>query len=297
MPIITIFGANGTQGSSVLEMVLANGKFTPRAVSRSLESPGSKALIARGIEVAVANLFDKESVVNAMRGSEAVYAVTVSSTDPEGKGELVQGKNLVDAAKEVGVQFFIWSSMLNATKLSRGLYKHIYHYDNKAEIEDYLRLSGVPHAVVFMGWFVENLWTLDSLQKTETGYTLPIPKFAPEDVQEAVWIAHDLGQAAVALLTHYSDPSKGVLGKTYPVVSWRFTYPELAKEIAAAIKKEVTFTPPETSGLLELDEMFLLQAKIGYGGTPVPNPELVALGVKFASLKEFIEAEIVPRFA
>ncbi|KAJ7046214.1 hypothetical protein C8F04DRAFT_1248470 [Mycena alexandri] len=304
MPIITIFGANGTQGSAVLEAVLADGKFTPRAVSRSLESPGSKTLIARGIEVAVANLFDKGSVVNAMRGSEAVYAVTnfwdpaVSSADPEGKGELIQGKNLVDAAKEVGVKFFIWSSLPNATRLSKGLYKHIYHFDNKAEIEDYLRLSGVPHAMVVTGWFIENLWNLESLQKTETGYTLPIPKFAPEDVQEAAWIAHDLGQAAVALLTHYPDPSKGVLGKTYPVVSWRFTYSQLAKEIGAAIKKEVTFTPPETSGLLELDEMFLLQAKIGmYGDTPVPNPALLALGVKFASLKEFIEAEIVPRFA
>jgi hypothetical protein len=26
----------------------------------------------------------------------------------EGQGELVQGKNIVDAAKEVGVKFFIW---------------------------------------------------------------------------------------------------------------------------------------------------------------------------------------------
>ncbi|KAJ6557027.1 hypothetical protein DFH09DRAFT_1317603 [Mycena vulgaris] len=68
--------------------------------------------------------------------------------------------------------------------------------------------------------------------------------------------------------------------------------------IAAAIKKEVTFTPLETSGLLELDEMFLAQANIGfYRDTAVPNPDLVALGVKLGSLEEFIQKEVVPRFA
>jgi hypothetical protein len=85
------------------------------------------------------------------------------------------------------------------------------------------------------------------LQKTETGYTLPLPKFGPEDVQEAAWIALDLGQVVVALLTHYPDPSKAVLGRTYSVVSWRFTYPQLAKEISAGI----SLTVPSVSSVHE----------------------------------------------
>ncbi|KAK7058082.1 hypothetical protein R3P38DRAFT_3169588 [Favolaschia claudopus] len=31
--------------------------------------------------------------------------------------------------------------------------------------------------------------------------------------------------------------------------------------------------------------------------SPVPNPDLVALGARFDSLDEFIEKEVVPRFA
>jgi hypothetical protein len=42
----------------------------------------------------------------------------------------------------------------------------------------------------------------------------------------------------VALLTNYSDTSKRVLGKSYPVVSFRPTYPEFA----AAIAKGAWFT-------------------------------------------------------
>ncbi|KAJ7042338.1 NAD(P)-binding protein [Mycena alexandri] len=303
MLIITIFGANGTQGASVLEAVLADGKYTPRAVSRSLESPGSKALIARGVEVVVANLFDKESVINAIQGSEVVFGNTnfwdpeVFPAHPEGKGEITQGKNLVDAAKEVGVKFFIYSSLPNATEASKGLYKHVYHVDNKAIIEDYLRASGVPYAVLMTGWFAENLWKFGALQKTETGYTIPIAKFGPDDVQVVTWVANDFGQSAVALLNHYTDPTKGVLGKAYPVITARPTYPQLAAAIAAALKKEVTFTSPETAGLAELDDMYLLQAKIGlYHDTPVANPDLVALGVKFGTLEEFIQKEVVARF-
>ncbi|KAJ7445321.1 hypothetical protein FB451DRAFT_1148856 [Mycena latifolia] len=304
MPIITIFGATGTQGSSVLDAVLADGKFTPRAVSRSLDSAASKALIAKGVEVVKADLFDLASVKAAIRGSEAVFGTTnfwdpeVFPADPKGKGEITQGKNLVDAAKEAGVKFFIWSSLPNATKESNGLYTHVYHVDNKAEIEDYLRASGVPHAVLLTGWYAENLWKFGSLTKTDTGYTIPIPKYGPEDTQSATWVAHDLGASAVALLSNYTDPSKGVLGKSFPVISMKFTYPQMAKVIAAAIKKEVTFTPVETAGMAELDEMFLFQAKIGmYPDTPVPNPALVALGVKFGSLEEFVKTEVVPRFA
>jgi hypothetical protein len=73
---------------------------------------------------------------------------------------------------------------------------------------------------------------IGALQKSDTGYTIPIAKYAPEDTQSMTWVAHDLGQAAVALLTNYTDASKGVLGKSYPVVSFRPTYPQFAEAIA-----------------------------------------------------------------
>ncbi|KAJ7142840.1 NAD(P)-binding protein [Mycena epipterygia] len=304
MPIITIVGATGTQGGAVLDAVLADRKYTPRAISRNVDSAGSKALIAKGVEVVKGNLWDKESLKEAIRGSEAVFGNTnfwdpeIFPADPQGKGEIIQGKNLVDAAKEVGVKFFIYSSVPDARKESNGLYTHVYHGDNKIAIEEYLKASGVPYAVLCTAWFAENLWKFGSLQKTDTGYTIPIPKYGPNDIQTATWIGNAFGPAAVALLKNYPDPTKGVLGSAYPVISMRITYPQFAAAIAKAIGKEVTFTPLETSGLMEADEMFLFQAKFGmYTDTPVPNPALVALGVKFGSMEEFIETEVVPRFA
>ncbi|KAJ7939988.1 hypothetical protein B0H13DRAFT_2300044 [Mycena leptocephala] len=51
---------------------------TPRAVSRSVDSASSKALIDRGVEVVAANLFDKESVKEAIQGIEAVFGVCMA---------------------------------------------------------------------------------------------------------------------------------------------------------------------------------------------------------------------------
>ncbi|KAJ6592505.1 hypothetical protein B0H19DRAFT_1245374 [Mycena capillaripes] len=276
-----VFWLYCTSGSAAVDTVLSDGRYTPRAVSRSLDSVGSKALISKGVEVMVANLLDKESVKNALRDSEYVFGNKNwdrDPADPEGKGEIVQGKNLVDAAKEMGALQL--SSQCNG--LSKGLYTHIHHVDNKSVTEAYLKASGVPYAVLLTAWFTENLWKLGSLKKTDTGYTLPIPMFAPGEVQSSTWISHDFGAAALALLNNYHDVSKGVLGKSYPV-----------RRTAVAPEKEVTFTPIATTGVVEIDEL----AKIGlYRDTPFPNPDLVQLGVQFGSLEEFIRAE-VPRYA
>lgn len=62
-------------GSSVLNAVLADGTFTPRAVTRDPSSEKAAKLVARGIKVVKGDLWDKNSLVNAMNGCEAVFGV------------------------------------------------------------------------------------------------------------------------------------------------------------------------------------------------------------------------------
>jgi uncharacterized protein YbjT (DUF2867 family) len=63
-----------------------------------------------------ADLNDKATLVKAMDGAFAVFAVTNYWEKMDDKLEVRQGKDIVDAAKETGVQHFIWSSLLNITK-------------------------------------------------------------------------------------------------------------------------------------------------------------------------------------
>ncbi|KAF7361046.1 NmrA domain-containing protein [Mycena sanguinolenta] len=297
--VVSVFGATGLQGGAVVDALLKDGTFVPRAITRDPESEASKKLKARGVEVVKADSIDKASLVAALRGSEAVFAVTLPVIPKtEGKGEDVQGKNIVDAAKEAGVKFFIWTSLPSLSEYTNGKYKNAIHFEDKQIVHDYLRSSGLAHATLLLPGFLENLWNLGNLKKTATGYTIAAPSFNATNIQDFIWIARDVPAAALALLRNYADPTKQVNGKTYSVVSVRLSYGKLAELTAKALGVEVTYTTGPPTGLLPVDEMWDALAEFGWytSDTPAPNPDLVALGAKFSTVEDFLEAEVKPRF-
>jgi uncharacterized protein YbjT (DUF2867 family) len=108
----------------VLESILADGTFVPRAVTRNTSSEVALKLKARGVEVVQADISDVESLKKAIVGSEGVFGVSPWSmianvlltdsqiTNPVFHGnaisEIDQGKNLIAASKAVGVKFFVF---------------------------------------------------------------------------------------------------------------------------------------------------------------------------------------------
>ncbi|KAJ7096091.1 hypothetical protein C8R44DRAFT_748948 [Mycena epipterygia] len=319
--IVSVIGATGLQGTSIVNAILKDGTFTPRAITRNPDSEASLKLRARGAQVAKADLANKTSMVNALRGSEAVFGLTnyfePSIFPGNPTGEIQQGKNLVDAAKEAGVKFFVFSSLPSMSKISGGKYTEARHFDNKEVIEEYLRSSGMANASIHLGGFFENYWIFHLLKKTNAGFNISIPKFSPQSLHNWTWVTRDVGPSVLALLKNYDDPLKEVSGKVYPVITTCLTYPAMAELTAKgghylayrlichadlwdlALGVEVTFTSSETSGMKELDEMFACQSEFAsefFKGVPVPNPDLVALGVNFSSVEEFMETEVKSRF-
>ena len=57
----------------------------------------------------------KDSLKEAFKGSYAVFGVTNFWETASKETELKQGHNIADAAKEAGVEVFIWSSLPNVT--------------------------------------------------------------------------------------------------------------------------------------------------------------------------------------
>ncbi|KAJ7785256.1 hypothetical protein DFH07DRAFT_948329 [Mycena maculata] len=273
--IVSVFGATGLQGSAVLEALLKDGTFTPQ----------------RGVQVVEGDSSDKASLVCALQGSEAVFAITVPLLPPvvtSGPSELTQGKNMVDALKEAGVKFFVFSSLPDMTKLSGGKY-------TKASPAD---ASSLAHTSLLLGAFLENLWLVrDELKKTSTGFELSTIIYGPTSLQSFTWIEHDLGESVLALLKSYTDPSKSISGKSYPVATSKMTYPNLAAMISKALGVPVTFTSLATSGIPSVDELFTVFAEYdGIYTAPIPNPDLVALGAKFGTMEQFMETEVKRRY-
>ncbi|KAJ7214061.1 hypothetical protein GGX14DRAFT_618232 [Mycena pura] len=298
--IVSVFGATGVLGSAVIRALLKDGMFTPRAITRDTQSEASKKLKAQGVEVVKADSLDKASLEVALKGSEAVFAITIPifPFKAEGPNELVQGKNMVDAAKEVGVKFFVWAGMPSISKISNGKYTNVVHYDQKAEVQEYLKSSGLPNAAIYLGAFLENYWKFGLLKKTDTGFNIAITNYKAGDREAFTWVERDAPAAALALLKNYTDPSKNILGKSYPVVNACISYTELAAKTNKALGVDVAFTTAPPTGMAAMDEMYESHAEYSglYTATPVPNPDLVALGVKFGTVEEWLEAEVKPRF-
>ncbi|KAJ7490674.1 hypothetical protein FB451DRAFT_1513475, partial [Mycena latifolia] len=296
--VVSVFGATGLQGSAVMEALLKDGTFTPRAISRNPESEASLKLKARGLDVVKGDSGNKASLVEALRGSEAVFAVTASAfMDKTGEtpDELTQGKSMIDAAKQVGVKFFIFSSLPHIGNLSGGKYKNVVHYDEKAVVEEYLKSSGLANASIHLGVFLENYWKFGLLKKTATGFDVAIPNYSATDREAFTWVERDVPASVLALLKNYTDPTKDISGKSYPIVSATIPYAELAAMTAKVLGVEVTFSTAPSTGLLPMDEMVGRVFGL-YTATPVPSPDLVALGVKFGTIEEFLETEVKGRF-
>lgn len=156
--LIVILGATGNQGGSVASTFLEESGWQVRAVTRNTSSPKAQALAARGAQLFTADIDKPETLSAAFEGASAIFAVSdfwglygdpanKDKAKPRqplnvwaGEYETQQLKNVIDAvAKVPTLERFILSSLSNATKWSKGKYTHVYHFDSKANAEDYGR--------------------------------------------------------------------------------------------------------------------------------------------------------------
>lgn len=81
--LITVFGATGSQGGSVVQSLLQNKSqsFKIRGITRNTDSEKARALASQGVEVVKADGLLKQEVLEAFKGSWGVF-VNTNSDDP-----------------------------------------------------------------------------------------------------------------------------------------------------------------------------------------------------------------------
>lgn len=119
--VIAILGATGHQGSGLIHALLSEPSSTTtndndkdtriRALTRNTTSPAAQSLrdkypdLSR-LALVQADVYDANSLRAAFKDVDAVFAMTnnrksggVIETEEDMKHELVQGRNIIDAAK------------------------------------------------------------------------------------------------------------------------------------------------------------------------------------------------------
>ena len=99
--LVLVTGATGKQGGAVVEALLIRGHQV-RALTRNSASSAATRLREQGVEIAVGDFTDHDSLVRAARGVDAVYAMGTPYEEGSEK-ETAQGITLTDSANGSGL--------------------------------------------------------------------------------------------------------------------------------------------------------------------------------------------------
>lgn len=196
---------------------------------------------------------------------------------------------LSDIKQEAGVEHYVWSSLLNITKLSNGVLSGVTHFDSKARIEEYIRETGIPASFYLPGFFMSNLPGGMFMKGYDGDYALSLP--VPGDAQVPLLAAsEDTGKFVKAILLNREKTlGKRILGATYymtldqMVSEFREIFPEAGKTAKYVQLSHETFKSnminyahmDEHSAEELLQNMRLLKEFGYFGGEPLDESHSV----------------------
>lgn len=202
---ILVTGATGRQGGSAVRALIAKG-VRVRALVRDSASPRAKTVEALGAELVVGDLDDLESVTRAATGARAVFSVQMPDFNGRAfEGELIQGVNLVEAAKAGGVRQFIYTAVSGVANYSSSPGWAEGRWDilepvlsTKAAIQERVRDAGFAHwTLINPSTFMENFLPSEAylLPRGVSGGLVSLLK--PQTPVALVAVA-DIGKAVAA---------------------------------------------------------------------------------------------------
>lgn len=219
---IAVIGATGLQGSGVVEALVKDGTFSVRAISRN---PGNYA--GRADEVVKADLSDLASLQAAFKDVHGVFVVT---NFMEGADEFAQANLAIQAAKEMGVAHFVWSTLPNIEAISDGAFEAP-NFTVKAKVDDYVTRAGFDYVTFVQApFYFQNLTGLMAPQPMEdgsVGWALPV-----DPSSKAIHMAdiNDLGKVVAGA---FLNPEKVGNGSYLSVAAGLFSFDDVLSEFKA----------------------------------------------------------------
>jgi uncharacterized protein YbjT (DUF2867 family) len=254
---IVVFGATGAQGGGLAQAILTdpNSEFHVRAVTRNADSEKAKQLEAQGAEVVVADIDDKQSIVNALKGAYGAFFVTFFWDHFSPEKEYAQAKSMAEAAKETKMTHVIWSTLEdtrnwvpiddNRMPTLQGKYK-VPHFDAKGEANQCFLDAGVNTTFLVASFYWENLIYFGMGPKKGPDGTYAIT-FPMGDKKLAGVAAEDIGKCAYGIFKKGLELS----GKTIGVAGDHLSCTDMAKSLSRALDIDVAYnevTPDQYRG-------------------------------------------------
>ncbi len=220
--MIGVTGASGQLGRLVIGALLE--KVPADQVVALVRDPAKVSdLAAKGVQVRETDYNRPETLAAALAGVEKLLLISSSEVGQR----VVQHRNVIDAAKQVGVKLLAYTSILHADTSPLGL--AVEHRETEAAIT----ASGIPAVLLRNSWYSENYLAAVPVA-LEHGLVLG----SAGDGRIASAPRADYAAAAAAVLLGDSQA-----GKVYELAGdTSYTLTELASMIAEISGKAVIYT-------------------------------------------------------
>jgi uncharacterized protein YbjT (DUF2867 family) len=275
--MILITGAGGKTGRALVKALSGVGSVTA-FVHREEQANVLMSLGAK--KVVVGNMYNANAIRSAIQDARAVYHIC-PNMNPD---EHVIGRLVIDAARESGVEHFLYHSVLHpqAEKMN--------HHWQKLRVEEMLFESGLPFTILQPAPYMQNLLAAWKVILEEGVLRVPYSvdsRFSFVDLE-------DIAIVAKIILTN-----PGHVGATYELAgTMPLSYTEVAEIFRRILKRDVRAEKEEigdwrlrSKGLSEyatenLTRMFEYYDRWGLAGNP--NVLKWILGREPKTLESFI---------
>jgi uncharacterized protein YbjT (DUF2867 family) len=270
--IILVTGATGNQGGAVARHLLQRGNFKVRAFVRDPNKPTAQALQQAGAELVVGDFSDRASLDRALQDVYGVFSLQTFLKEGGLEAEIRDGKAVADAAKVAGVQHFVYSSVGSAERNTG-----IPHFDSKFQVEQYIRLLGLPYTILRPVFFFYNYASMRPMVEQGTLLQPLSPETKLQQLSE-----EDYG----TMVAEVFDRPTEFLNREIEVASVEMTMPEIAAAFSHVLGKSITyqqipFEAFEQQAGEEVTIMYRWFERVGYAA------DLAQLQREFSKLTDF----------
>lgn len=221
--MLLVTGANGHLGSATIEFLLKKDPKSPiRGLVRSEEKGAD--LKEKGVDIAIGDYFDFNSLITAMKGVDTLLLISSSSIT----GRYEQHANVIKAAKESGIKHIVYTSLLKSSPESKfsGAMDHV-----NTEMD--IKASGIDYTIMGNTYYADFLPMLLGDFK-ESGAVF----FSAGDARVNFASRNDMAEANAVVL---SNPSAHQ-NKVYNITSsTAYSFKEIANMLSDIVHKPVNY--------------------------------------------------------
>ncbi len=245
--IIAVLGATGAQGGGLVRAILADktGRFTPRALTRDINSPKAKALADAGAEVVAADIDDAGTLRRAFEGAYGAYCLTFFWAHGSPERELAEAASMAEETKRSGVEHVIWSTLDDTRRFMTldddrmptlgGKYK-VPHFDAKGEADALFTRAGTPTTFLLTCFYWDNFIHFGAGPQRRPDGTLALVMPMGDRKLPAI-AAEDIGKCAYGIFKRGPE----LIGQTIGIAGEHLSGDEMATRLTRALGEKVVY--------------------------------------------------------